>query len=126
MVTFMRTTAQIDAQKRSAGSKPVTHFVTLITRLICMLGALSLAGCANDQPEPPPIPNVMYSADFRTTRAVQATLRKLHYYRGAADGYFGQATGDAIVRFQMDHGLRVKPVITPSLLHALQIAGSPD
>ena len=126
MATFMRTTAQTYSQKRSTGSKPNTRFVTLITRLICVIGALSLAACANEQPEPPLLPgNVMWSADPRTVGAVQAALQNRHYYRGAINGYFGQATGDAIQRFQIDHYLRVKPVIDRPLLNALETAAPP-
>jgi peptidoglycan hydrolase-like protein with peptidoglycan-binding domain len=98
----------------------------LISRLICVIAALSLAACANGQPEPPLLPsNVTWSAEARTTRAVQAALQKRHYYWGTVDGYFGQATGDAIERFQIDNGLRVKPVIDRPLLNALGIAGPP-
>ena len=126
MATFMRTTAQTNPQNRSTKSKPNTRFVTLITRLICVIGALSLAACANEQPEPPLLPgNVMWSADPRTVRAVQAALQNRHYYRGAINGYFGQATGDAIQRFQIDQGLRVKPVIDRSLLNALETPAPP-
>ena len=100
--------------------------MTPISRLICIISVLSLTACAQEQSEPPLLPSVMYSPNARTIRAVQATLQNLHYYRGLVDGYFGQATGDAIQRFQVDHGLRVKPVIDRSLLNALKITTSPD
>jgi peptidoglycan hydrolase-like protein with peptidoglycan-binding domain len=125
MATFMRTTAQTYPENRSAGPKHNTRLVTLITRLICVIAPLSLVACA-EQPEPPLLPsNVTWSADPRTVRAVQATLQNRHYYAGLIDGYFGQATGDAIERFRIDHGLRVKPVIDRSLLNALETAASP-
>jgi hypothetical protein len=121
----MRKAAQTYRQKRSAESKPNIGFVKLITRLVCVIGGLSLAACAKEQPETPLLPNVVYGADVRTVRAVQATLQQRHYYGGAIDGYFGQATGDAIERFEIDHFLRVKPVIDRLLLNALEIAASP-
>ena len=99
--------------------------MTLTTLPICIISVVALTSCANEQPETPLLPNVMYSFNVRTIRAVQATLQERHYYRGVVDGYFGQATGDAIERFQIDYGLRVKPVIDRSLLNALHTA-SPD
>ena len=66
----------------------------------------------------------MYSTDSGTVRAVQNALRKRHYYAVEVDGFEGQATGDAIQRFQIAHGLRVRPVIDPSLLRALGIGSS--
>jgi peptidoglycan hydrolase-like protein with peptidoglycan-binding domain len=95
-----------------------------IVRLICLIGILSLGAYA-EQPEPPLLPSVMYTSDASTVKAVQLALRKRDYYTGAADGFLGQGTGDAIQRFQMDHGLQVKPVISRSLLIALGIANRP-
>jgi hypothetical protein len=91
-----------------------------IARFTCLIGLLLLNACA-EQPERPLLPNVMYSANPGTVRAVQSALQIRHYYTGATDGFFGQATGDAIQLFQMDNCLQVKPVISRSLLIALGI-----
>ena len=95
-----------------------------IVRIICLIGILGLGARAENEPELPLLPNVMYTSDASTVRAVQSALQQRHYYRAGIDGFFGQATGDAIQRFQMDHGLQVKPVISESLLSALGIANN--
>jgi N-acetylmuramoyl-L-alanine amidase len=38
-------------------------------------------------------------------RKVQQRLRDWGYYKGSVDGVFGQATYDAVIRFQRNHGL---------------------
>jgi len=91
---------------------------------ICLVAAFALGACTAETPEAPLLPNVMYTSDASTVRAVQSALQQRHYYRAGIDGFFGQATGDAIQRFQMDHGLQVKPVISESLLSALGIANN--
>jgi len=99
--------------------------IAIAIRRICLVGALALEACSAEKPEPPLLPDVMYTNDARTVRAVQSALRQRHYYTAEVDGFFGQATGDAIQRFEMDHGLRVKPVISRSLLTALGMANNP-
>jgi hypothetical protein len=99
--------------------------MAILIRLIWVIGVLSLGACTAEQPEPPLLTNVWYPADASTVKSVQIALRKRHYYQGAADGFLGQETGAAIERFQMDHGLRVKPVIDRPLLVALGIVNGP-
>ena len=89
-------------------------------RVLCFIGMLGLGTLRADQLEPVP-PNVMHTFDSRTVRAVQSALQQRHYYSEQVDGFFGTATGRAIARFQIDHGLPVMPVITGSLLVALGI-----
>jgi peptidoglycan hydrolase-like protein with peptidoglycan-binding domain len=90
-------------------------------RVLCFIGMLGLGTLRANQLEAVPPPNVMHTFDARTVRAVQGALRQRHYYFEQVDGFFGTATGHAIVRFQIDHGLPVIPAITGSLLVALGI-----
>jgi peptidoglycan hydrolase-like protein with peptidoglycan-binding domain len=54
-------------------------------------------------------------------KEVQIALRNRGYYAGVVDGYLGQDTGYGIQRFQVDHGMRVKPTIDRPLLVSLGI-----
>jgi peptidoglycan hydrolase-like protein with peptidoglycan-binding domain len=54
-------------------------------------------------------------------RKVQIALRNRGYYHELIDGDLGQATGIAIQRFQIDHSIRVIPLLDPSLLVSLGI-----
>jgi Putative peptidoglycan binding domain. len=54
-------------------------------------------------------------------KEVQIALRNRGYYAGVVDGWLGQDTGFGIQRFQVDHGLRVKPTIERPLLLSLGI-----
>ncbi|MBV8099691.1 MAG: peptidoglycan-binding protein [Verrucomicrobia bacterium] len=95
--------------------------IMLVTRVLCLIGMLGLGTLNAAQSETVPPPNVMHTFDSRTVRAVQSALRQRHYYSEQVDGFFGTATGRAIQRFQIDHGLPAIPVINGSLLVALGI-----
>jgi len=99
--------------------------MAIAIRLICVIGVLSLGACTACQPEPPLLTNVWYPTDESIVTSVQIALRKRHYYQGVVDGFFGEGTGIAIERFQMDHCLRVRPVINRPLLIALGIVNGP-
>lgn len=93
-----------------------------IPRLIFLLGtAFSLGACTSEQLSPP-LPQSMYQNNPRNIRKVQIALRDRGDYAGFVDGYLGQYTGDGIQRFEVEHCLRVKPVIDRSLLVSLGIA----
>lgn len=66
--------------------------------------------------------SVTYHANHAIVRKVQITLRNRGYYHGLVDGYLGIATGIAIQKFQIDHSIRVIPLLDPSLLISLGIA----
>jgi hypothetical protein len=92
-----------------------------ISRLVILIGvAVSLGACSNEQ-IPPPVSHAMYSPSPAIVRKVQIALRYRGYYAGFADGFLGQDTQIGIQRFQVDHYLRVTPVIDRSLLVSLRI-----
>jgi hypothetical protein len=95
--------------------------IMLVTRVLCLIGMLGLGTLNAARSETASPPNVMHTFDSRTVRAVQSALRKRHYYADKVDGFFGTATGRAIQRFQIDHGLPATPAINESLLVALGI-----
>jgi len=99
--------------------------MAIVIRLICVIGVLSLGACTAEHSEPPLLTNAWYPSDPSIVTSVQIALRERHYYQGAVDGFLGGKTGLAIERFQMDHGLRVKPVIDRPLLIALGIEKGP-
>ena len=55
--------------------------------------------------------------------AIQAELNRLGYGAGAADGVIGPRTGEAIRRYQRDHGLLVDGRATPELASHMQNVG---
>jgi hypothetical protein len=83
--------------------------------------AITLAVCTEGQ-VPPTEQSVAYHANPAIVRKVQIALRSRGYYHGLVDGYLGEDTGIAIQRFQMDHFIRVIPLLDPSLLISLGIA----
>jgi peptidoglycan hydrolase-like protein with peptidoglycan-binding domain len=83
--------------------------------------AISLAVCTEGLV--PAGESVAYHANPAIVRKVQITLRNRGYYHGLVDGYLGEATGIAIQLFQIDHCIRAIPLLDPSLLVALGIAG---
>ena len=91
------------------------------TYLLLIGVAISLAVCAEGQ-APPTEQSVAYHAHPVIVRKVQIALRNLGYYHELVDGYLGQATGIAIQRYQIDHCIRVIPLLDPSLLISLGIA----
>ncbi len=46
----------------------------------------------------------------QSVRELQTALQRLNYFQGNPTGYFGDATRDAVARFQRDYGLRVSGV----------------
>jgi His-Xaa-Ser repeat protein HxsA len=54
-------------------------------------------------------------------RRVQLGLQAYGYYKGVSDGVVGDATRDALRRFQTDFKLHVTGTITPEVLDALRI-----
>jgi len=63
-----------------------------------------------------------YPLNPAIVRRVQIALRNRGYYHGLVDGYLGEETGIAIQRFQIDHRIRVIPLLDPSLLVSLGIS----
>jgi hypothetical protein len=91
-------------------------------RYLLLIGvAFSVGVCAEGQ-APPTEHSVAYHANPVIVRKVQIALRNRGYYHDLVDGYLGEATGIAIQMFQIDHSIRVVPLLDPSLLVALGIA----
>jgi hypothetical protein len=65
--------------------------------------------------------SAVYPLNPAIVRRVQIALRNRGYYHGLVDGYLGESTGIAIQRFQIDHCIRVIPLLDPSLLVSLGI-----
>jgi peptidoglycan hydrolase-like protein with peptidoglycan-binding domain len=63
-----------------------------------------------------------YSHNRTIVRKVQIALQSRGYYASALDGYLGQATGDSIEWFQIDHSQKVIPLVDRALLVSLGIA----
>ena len=63
-----------------------------------------------------------YSHNRTIIRKVQIALRNRGYYAGVLDGYLGQATGNSIERFQIDHSQKAIPLVDRTLLVSLAIA----
>jgi hypothetical protein len=93
-----------------------------IPQLMFLLGVAVYLGACTSEQVPAPLPQAMYQDNPTKTRKVQIALRDRGDYAGFVDGYLGQYTGDGIQRFEVEHCLRVKPVIDRSLLVSLGIA----
>jgi len=78
-------------------------------------GANASHAGAGDAPQP----------DSRVAE-VQAALARSAYGPLTADGIFGPQTGDAIIRFQRDHGLPVTGEISDALVVELRSIGALD
>ena len=92
-----------------------------ISRLVLLIEvAVSLGACSNEQ-IPPPVSHAIYSPSPAIVRKVQIALRYRGYYAGVVDGFLGEETQIGIERFQLDHYLRVTPLIDRSLLVSLGI-----
>jgi peptidoglycan hydrolase-like protein with peptidoglycan-binding domain len=90
-------------------------------RYLLLIGvAFSLAVCTEGQVLPTE-QSVAYHANPPIVRKVQIALRNRGYYHKNVDGYLGGATGIAIQRYQIDHSIRVIPLLDPSLLISLGI-----
>ena len=57
-----------------------------------------------------------------TVAQVQITLAELGYRPGALDGVFGEATHEAVVRFQGDRGIQVDGVVGPETAAQLNLS----
>lgn len=71
-----------------------------------------------------PVPinqSAAYSFNPAIVRKVQIVLRNRGYYAADLNGYLGQATGNAIQRFQIDHRQKVIPLVDRTLLVSLGI-----
>lgn len=91
------------------------------TNLLLIGVAIFLAVCTKGQ-VPPTEQSVAYHANPAIVKKVQIALRSRGYYHGLVDGYLGEDTGIAIQMFQIDHSIRVIPLLPPSLLISLGIA----
>lgn len=60
-----------------------------------------------------------WGSQGETVRRVQQKLINWGYLYGYADGYFGQLTFDAVIKFQRKNGLRVDGVVGPETFNAL-------
>lgn len=58
-------------------------------------------------------------------RAVQDSLSKLGYYKGAVDGAYGPDTADAVRKFQLAVGIRADAIVGPDTWNALGLAVGP-
>ena len=93
------------------------------TYLLLIGVAISLAVCTEGQGQLRPTEHsVAYHANPIIVRKVQVALRHRGYYHGLVDAYLGEETGIAIQRYQIDHSIRVIPLLDPSLLISLGIA----
>jgi hypothetical protein len=90
-------------------------------KLLLIGAAISLAVSTEGQ-VPPTERSVAYHDNPVIVRKVQIALRNRGYYHRLVDGYLGEDTGIAIQMFQIDHCIRVIPLLDPSLLIALGIA----
>lgn len=64
-------------------------------------------------------PTLYWGSTGQQVRVLQWRLQEWGYYRGSIDGVFGNATSQAVRRFQARHGLRVDGVVGPSTWSAL-------
>ena len=55
---------------------------------------------------------------------IQQVLKDKGYYKGNADGIYGTATKNAVIRFQKDKGLKVDGIVGSQTLKALGISKS--
>ncbi len=58
--------------------------------------------------------------DTEALRTIQTELQALGYDPGPADGIFGGRTGQALQKFQTDHGIEEDQVLGPATLDALK------
>ena len=78
----------------------VRALAACLCALLCWLGGAQAAGAA-----------VYWGAKGQQVISVQKKLKQWGYYKGAVDGVFGQATYDAVVRFQKKNGLTADGVV---------------
>jgi hypothetical protein len=106
---------------RSGGAQMTTTPFPMKRYLLLIGVAFSLAVCTEGQVLPTE-QSIAYHANPPIVRKVQIALRNRGYYHENVDGYLGGATGIAIQRYQIDHCIRVIPLLDPSLLISLGIA----
>ncbi len=58
-------------------------------------------------------------------KAVQDSLSKLGYYKGAVDGTYGKDTADAVRKFQLAVGIRADAVVGPDTWNSLGLSVGP-
>ncbi|MDB6134072.1 MAG: peptidoglycan-binding protein [Verrucomicrobiales bacterium] len=75
------------------------------------------------RPGPPPEPPHQFDGDHRRGPSlevrVQRRLKRMGYYQGPADGYFGRGSRVALARFQRHSGLRPTGALDGRTLRAL-------
>jgi hypothetical protein len=89
---------------------------------IFLIGVLVSLGTFTEGQLPATERSAVYPLNPAIVRRVQIALRNRGYYHGLVDGYLGESTGIAIQRFQIDHCIRVIPLLDPSLLVSLGIS----
>ncbi|HZS84521.1 MAG TPA: peptidoglycan-binding domain-containing protein [Stellaceae bacterium] len=92
---------------------------------IGLIAALALAGATLGPPAmaqtAPPL-TYAQSLSPQATREVQESLRRLGFYRGAADGVWGRDSSAALERFQQSHGLQVTGQLNDATVKTLGLA----
>jgi peptidoglycan hydrolase-like protein with peptidoglycan-binding domain len=63
---------------------------------------------------------ILYFGDRnQSVSELQSSLQRLNYFQGNITGYFGDATREAVYRFQRDYGLRVSGIADDQTLTAI-------
>jgi peptidoglycan hydrolase-like protein with peptidoglycan-binding domain len=70
-------------------------------------------------------PNLRIGSRGPSVYALEQRLHELHYDLGAADGYYGADTADAVVAFQKLHGLARTGATDARFWRALEVAHTP-
>jgi hypothetical protein len=91
-------------------------------RKLLLIGAAISLAVSTEGHVPLTEHSIAYHDNPVIVRKVQIALRNRGYYHENADGYLGEATGIAIQMYQIDHCIRVIPLLDPSLLISLGIA----
>jgi|SRR5580700_4113031 hypothetical protein len=91
-------------------------------QLIVLVGVVAFLGTFTEGQLAATERSAVYPLNPAIVRRVQIALRNRGYYHGLVDGYLGEETGIAIQRFQIDHCIRVIPLLDPSLLVSLGIS----
>ena len=97
---------------RSCGDSRLTRLLALALCAMLMIVASA----------PRALAAVYWGSQGEQVRQVQTKLRQWGYYDGAIDGVFGQATYDAVVRFQRKNGLTADGVAGSATLAAMGIS----
>jgi N-acetylmuramoyl-L-alanine amidase len=52
-----------------------------------------------------------FGSDGDTVKEIQQRLKDWGYYFGSVDGNYGKATEDAVIAFQIKHGIRIDGIV---------------